>query len=230
MFHVEHLPPIARIDDPFMTAPDAVLVSSVLSEVGIDLPPSGVERLVAHAAEMLRWNGAIRLTAITDPVEVAVKHIADSLLLLKMDEFEGETLDAGSGPGYPGIPLAIARPHSRFTLVETTGKKCSFLSRVVSQLGLANVEVRNARLDPKSPLSIGPFDQIVSRATFPPREALSLLPPYLASGGRFFLMTGSFEAGAETPPGLHFDEYRTFDLPREMGRRVVAAYRSERPA
>ncbi len=73
----------------------------------ISVPHGAVGKLLRHAGEMLLWNRAIRLTAITTPEDVAIKHILDSLLLLDFAPFPGRTLDFGSGAGYPGIPLAI---------------------------------------------------------------------------------------------------------------------------
>ena len=110
------------------------LLREVLAEAGIPAFPGAVSLLALHANEMLRWNRSIRLTAITDPVEVAVKHVADSLLLLRFAPFPGRILDFGSGAGYPGIPLALYLPGARVTVLEASVKKCAFLSRVRGML------------------------------------------------------------------------------------------------
>lgn len=206
----------ATLDVPFLR--------NVLAGAGIVLPEGGLEKLVSHAAELARWNRAIRLTAITDPVEVAVKHILDSLLLLEFAPYAGRTLDAGSGAGYPGIPLAVALPGCRFVLLDATAKKCAFLSHVCRRIGLANVEVVRGRVATRPALSIGRFEQVVSRATFPPREALRLLAPYVVPGGRLLVMTGPETETEEPPPGMLAGRRRRFDLPFGLGTREIREF------
>lgn len=214
-------------------APDAPYLERVLADAGIALPDGGAGKLVLHASELLRWNRAVRLTAITGPVDVAVKHVLDSLLLLKFAPYPGRTLDAGSGAGYPGIPLAVALPESRFVLLDSTAKKCAFLSHVLRRLDLANAEVVRGRIAKGAPLPIGRFDQVVSRATFPPPDALRLLAPYLLPGGRLLLMTGPAVAEGDGPPPLHPGRRMRFELPFGMGAREIREYHAgkvqERP-
>jgi 16S rRNA (guanine527-N7)-methyltransferase len=212
-------------------------MSALLTGAGISLPAGAAEKLVLHAGEMLRWNRSIRLTAITAPEEVAVKHILDSLLLLSFSPFPGRTLDFGSGAGYPGIPLAIALPDARVVLAESSGKKCAFLSHACAALSLRNAEVVRCRLEARNLLPLGRFEQIVTRATLPPVEAAGLLVPYLLPGGRLLLMTGPGERTTKTckrnasagapagdeglPPGAIAGRRMSFALPCEMGRREI---------
>lgn len=209
--------------EPAVPSPDEL--SRLCTEAGLSIPPGAGEKLVAHAAEMLRWNRAIRLTAITDPEEIAVKHILDSLLLLHFLPFPGRVLDFGSGAGYPGIPLAIVLPDTEIVLLEASGKKSSFLLEVVRVLSLANVRVLNERLGKRPVPGLGLFEQIATRATLPPAEAFSLLHPLLCSAGRLFLMTGPAakeEANTIPFPGGRFSERRvSFSLPRGMGARRI---------
>lgn len=213
-----------------MAVLDARMLSEVLGEAGILVPEGAVEKLVRHAAEMLRWNRSIRLTAITEPREVAVKHILDSLFLLRFSPFPGRTLDFGSGAGYPGIPLAVALPDSRLVLLEASGKKCAFLSRIRALLDLPNVLVVRGRLDDRTPLPLGRFEQIVTRATLPPAGAAALLAPLLSPGGRLLLMTGPGPGkspagdpspGDGSPGGLRPARIDRFDLPHGMGAREI---------
>lgn len=205
-------------------------LSALLSEVGISLPAGAASLLVRHAEEMLRWNRSIRLTAITAPEEVAVKHLLDSLLLLSFAPFPGRTLDFGSGAGYPGIPLAAALPDAHVVLLESSAKKCAFLSHTCTLLGLRNAEVVRGRLEPRRPLPLGRFEQIVTRATLSPQEAAKILVPYLLPGGRLLLMTGPGEtvrrptrgrAVEELPPGARHGRRLPFTLPHGMGVREI---------
>jgi 16S rRNA (guanine527-N7)-methyltransferase len=198
------------------------LLREVLAEAGIPAFPGAAELLALHANEMLRWNRSIRLTAITDPVEVAVKHVADSLLLLRFAPFPGRVLDFGSGAGYPGIPLALYLPGARVTLLEASEKKCAFLSRVRGMLQLPNVDVAQGRAEKRKKLPLPPHDHIVTRATASAGEVIPLLSPYLADGGRFLLMMGP-GARVGVPADLPGTVTRRerFHLPREMGERSI---------
>ncbi len=201
--------------------PDPGTIREFLQEAGIDSPEGAVHGLAAHAAEMLRWNRSVRLTAIVDPAEVAVKHVVDSLLLLRFGPFPGRMMDFGSGAGYPGIPLALYLPGTRIVLVESSAKKCAFLSRVRGMLRLENVEVVHGTVSARERLPIRSFDDIVTRATAPPGKVVPLLSPYLAQGGRMLLMTGPGVEGVETTPGTVIRRER-FRLPRGMGEREIA--------
>ena len=169
---------------------------------------------------MLRWNRSIRLTAIVDPVEVAVKHIVDSLELLRFAPFFGRMLDFGSGAGYPGIPLALYLPGTRVVLLEASEKKCAFLSRVRGMLRLENVTVVHGRASKRETLPIGRFDDIVTRATAQPAEVVPLLSPYLAEGGRMLFMAGPGGGSAAEIPGT-VTRVERFRLPRGMGDREI---------
>lgn len=200
------------------------LVREVLAEAEIPVFPGAAEQLAVHANEMLRWNRSIRLTAITDPVEVAVKHVVDSLLLLRFAPFPGRILDFGSGAGYPGIPLALYLPGSRVTVLEASVKKCAFLLRARGMLRLSNVEVVQGRAEERTRLPLGMQDHIVTRATAAAGEVIPLLSPYLADGGRFLFMTGPgrrMGAPGEIPGTVIRREQ--FRLPRGMGEREILA-------
>jgi len=204
-------------------------LSALLAGAGIEVPPGAVSVLVRHAEEMLRWNRSIRLTAITEPEEVAVKHILDSLLLLSFAPFPGRTLDFGSGAGYPGIPLAAALPDARVVLLESSAKKCAFLSHACALLGLRNAGVFLGRLEQRHPLPIGRFENIVTRATLSPPEAARLLVPFLLPGGRLLLMSGpggSDRPGRQRgekkiPQGSRHGRRLPFTLPLGMGAREI---------
>lgn len=211
--------------------PDAGLLERRIREASLSVPPGAPAALALHAREMLRWNRSIRLTAITDPGEVAVKHVLDSLLLLRMGPFSGRILDAGSGGGYPGIPLAVCLPDCEVLLAEASGKKCAFLSRVRGLLSLRNVRVLHGRVERQGGLPLPPCDTVVSRATFPPAGAFPVLSPHLAPGGRLLLMTGPGNPGtdeeegpvaaAAASEGLVPGRTARIELPEGMGARLL---------
>lgn len=203
-----------------LRGPDAGTIRELLQEAGIASPDAAVAGLAAHAAEMLRWNRAVRLTAIVDPVEVAVKHVVDSLLLLRFGPFPGRLMDFGSGAGYPGIPLALYLPGTRIVLVESSARKCAFLSSVRAALRLENVKVCHGTVSAGEMLPLRQFDDIVTRATAPPAKVVPLLSPYLSEGGRMLLMLGPGGGSRGKIPGTVTRTER-FRLPREMGEREI---------
>ncbi len=231
MFHVEQETPEegSSTVGPDIPAPSVDFLAGLIAGAGLSVPAGAVEKLVSHAREVIRWNRSIRLTAITSPDEVAVKHILDSLLLLAFSPFPGRILDFGSGAGYPGIPLAIALPGTRIVLLESSGKKCAFLSHARRMLSLPNTEVVQGRLAARSPIAaIGRFEHIVTRATLPGEEAVPLLLPYLVPGGRILLMCGVGkgkrervgEKGSSRKGHVPARSVR-FDLPLRMGSREI---------
>ena len=112
---------------------------------------------------LLEWNEKFNLTAITDLDEIEEKHFIDSLYLDKYVELENKSLlDVGSGAGFPGIPLAIAHPNLRVTLLESNGKKVSFLKEVVKDLKINNVDIIQGRVEELNKRES--FDIVTARA------------------------------------------------------------------
>lgn len=222
-----------RVSPPTdIPVPSSDFLAGLIAGAGLSVPLPAVEKLVDHAREMLRWNRSIRLTAITEPADVAVKHILDSLLLLHFAPFPGRILDFGSGAGYPGIPLAVVLPGSRFLLLESSGKKCAFLSHTLRRLSLANAEVVQARLETNRRLPIGTFEHIVTRATLPAEKAVTVLRPYLAAAGRVLLMKGPGKGRKKSrgeegffPPEDARERTVRFELPLRMGSREIGEIR-----
>ena len=114
------------------------------ARLGLALDALQVERLLALAAELRRWNRSYNLTAVDAPAEVLTHHLLDSLAA--HDVLAGERIaDVGTGAGFPGLPLAIVHPARQFLLIDSAGKKLRFIAHVARQLGLANVMTRHAR-------------------------------------------------------------------------------------
>lgn len=140
----------------------------------LDLPAALAAPLLAYLALLARWNATYNLTAIRDPREMVAKHLLDSLAMQPFVRDLRTLADLGTGPGLPGIPLAIATPALEVTLVESNGKKARFLREAARQLGLGNVRVAESRIEAFRPGT--PFDAITARA-------LATLPLILQLGG-----------------------------------------------
>jgi len=128
---------------------------------GCAFSPSQETAMFAFLELLQRWNRAYNLTAVKDPLEMIVRHVLDSLSVLPWVTGE-RMLDAGTGAGLPGVPLAIARPGIEATLLDSAGKKIRFLNQVRRELGLDNIVPVQARLE--SLTLEAPCDIIISRA------------------------------------------------------------------
>ena len=156
--------------------------------------------LLEYLALLLRWNRAYNLTAIRDPDEMVVRHLLDSLAMQPYVQ-PGALADLGTGPGLPGIPLAIARADVQVTLVESNGKKARFLREAVRQLKLGNARVAEARAEAVD--EPGAYAQITARAMDTLAGILEVGGHLLAPGGRLLAMKGvnPVEEIAALPPG-----------------------------
>ncbi|WP_277269768.1 16S rRNA (guanine(527)-N(7))-methyltransferase RsmG, partial [Pantoea septica] len=135
-------------------------LASLLKAAGISLSDQQKEQLVAYVGLLDKWNKAYNLTSVRDPQQMLVRHILDSIVVaphLKGERF----IDVGTGPGLPGIPLAIVLPQAHFTLLDSLGKRVRFLRQVQHELGLPNITPVQSRVEtfPSEP----PFDGVISR-------------------------------------------------------------------
>ena len=155
--------------------------------VELGLPPDPLaDRLLAYLALLSQWNRAYNLTAIRDPEEMLTKHLLDSLSI--HPHVQGSLADIGTGPGLPGIPLALALPGLQVSLVETAGKKARFLREAVRHLGLEGVRVHDARAQDVP--ETGQHDCLAARAFGTLGEILAAGGHLLKSGGRLLAMKG----------------------------------------
>ena len=156
-------------------------------KIGITVSEEQSELLIQYLELLIKWNKAYNLTAIRDPEEMFIKHIIDSLSIAPF--IQGESiLDVGTGPGLPGIPMAIMFPSKRFSLLDSNGKKTRFLVQAKLSLALLNVEVFNVRVEnlPNERL----FDQIMSRAFTALDNMVFLCKHLLSPNGQFLAMKG----------------------------------------
>lgn len=140
------------------------------------------------------------LTAVTGRKRIVDVHFRDSLCLLAFEELgtAADICDIGSGAGFPGIPLAIALPGKKFTLIESNGKKCAFLDSTASRLVLKNASVLHARAEEAARTSLrDSFDLALARAVGPLPVVIEYALPLLRPGGKALLQRGARETGDE---------------------------------
>lgn len=173
-------------------------------EMGLRLDPIALERMARHAQVLLEWNRTTNLTAITDPVQVAVKHFLDAILPSAHIPMNGQLLDIGTGGGFPGIPLKILRPDQPMTLIDGARKKINFVKYVIRHLGLENIEALQVRAELLCGHSEnqGRFAAIVCRAVSDLSAMARLALPLLAPRGKLFLFQGPSDAPRRTDGGV----------------------------
>jgi len=169
--------------------------------LGLTLPEGAEAKLLAYLALLDKWNRVYNLTAVRDTERMVSHHLLDSLAAAPF--FPGETvLDVGSGGGLPGIPLAIARPDLRVTLIDSIAKKTAFLVQAKAELGLKNLHVITGRAEDFRPET--GFDVVTSRAFSDLKEFVTLTRHLLKPGGRWLAMKGLYphEEIAVLPAGV----------------------------
>ncbi|MDE1894966.1 MAG: 16S rRNA (guanine(527)-N(7))-methyltransferase RsmG [Pseudomonadota bacterium] len=170
-----------------------------IAELGLALPAGAVPRLLDYQALLQRWNAAYNLTAVREPMEMVTRHLLDSLAIVPF--VRGASLvDLGTGPGLPGIVLAIAAPGRETLLVDSNGKKVRFLREAIRALKLDGVRAVQSRVEDVE----GRFDCVTARAFASLADMLGWGGHLLAPDGVWLAMKGKRpdDELAGIPPGF----------------------------
>ncbi|MFO7529020.1 MAG: 16S rRNA (guanine(527)-N(7))-methyltransferase RsmG [Marinobacter sp.] len=189
-----------------------------LAEMNLSLTDGQQQRLLAFLALLNKWNKAYNLTAVRDERVMVSRQLLDSLSILPWVTTE-HLLDVGAGGGLPGIPLAIALPDKRFTLLDSNGKKTRFLNQCVLELGLTNVDVIHGRAEDCQPEQ--PYTQISSRAFTALENLVIWCGSLLDNEGEFLAMKGQFpdDEVAALPAGWQVKSSHSLKVPGADGER-----------
>ncbi|MBR5453860.1 MAG: 16S rRNA (guanine(527)-N(7))-methyltransferase RsmG [Clostridia bacterium] len=169
-----------------------VLINA-LRQNGLELFCEGdLPRLFSEFAdEVITVNKSMNLTAITDPLGFAVRHIADSLTVSRFIPQNASVIDVGCGAGFPSVPLAIARPDIKITALDSTAKRIAFIASSAEKLGIKNITAVAARAEDAARGELrGSFDCAVSRAVARLNILSELCIPFIKAGGIFAAMKG----------------------------------------
>ncbi|MFY0991619.1 16S rRNA (guanine(527)-N(7))-methyltransferase RsmG [Halomonas sp. C05BenzN] len=190
-----------------------------LAALSVSVDDEQRRRLIGLLALLHKWNRAYNLTAVRTPDEMVTRHLLDSATVLPFVTGP-RLLDVGSGPGFPGLVLAILRPELAVTLLDSNGKKVRFQRQAVLELGLTNVTPVQARVEAFE----GHFDQVISRAFASLGDFVALSGHLLAPGGQWLAMKGPAvedELGG-LPEGVATIARHELTVPFESGsRRLV---------
>lgn len=160
----------------------------LIAQTPLKLTETQLQQCIAYVTLLDKWNSAYNLTSVRKPQEMLIKHVLDSLVVaphLKGDNF----IDVGTGPGLPGILLAIYYPEKHFTLLDSLGKRIRFLNQVKLQLDLQNVSPIQSRVEEHQPEQ--GYDGVISRAFASLNDMLSWCKHLPAVNGQFFAMKGA---------------------------------------
>ncbi|NUU67768.1 16S rRNA (guanine(527)-N(7))-methyltransferase RsmG [Enterobacteriaceae bacterium BIT-l23] len=202
-------------------------LEQLLAAAGIELPDHQKLQLVDYVGLLHKWNKAYNLTSVRDPKEMLVRHILDSIVV--EPHLQGARfIDVGTGPGLPGIPLAIVRPDAHFTLLDSLGKRVRFLRQVQHELGLENVTPVQSRVEewPAEP----PFDGVISRAFASLNDMVSWCHHLPGEEGAFYALKGvrPDDEISSLPASVSVQQVVKLDVPELDGERHLVIIRANK--
>ena len=171
---------------------DKDLFARVAEPFGVEVTPELTEKLGIYAALLVEWNEKMNLTAITDPVGIAVKHFADSLTAAKLlPAGKFYLIDVGTGAGFPGVPLALYRPDCQLTLLDSLNKRLTFLDTVCRETGI-DAKLIHARAEEggRNPALREKYDVACARAVANLPVLAEYCLPFVKVGGKFLALKG----------------------------------------
>jgi len=196
-------------------------LQNLIAQTSLQVSDQQVELLIQYVELLHKWNKAYNLTSVRDPQDMLIKHIMDSLMVGEV--LQGNTfIDVGTGPGLPGIPLAILYPERNFVLLDSLGKRITFLRQVVFQLKLTNVQPVKSRVEDYQ--GEEPFDGVLSRAFSSLNDMVSWCSHLITDEhGQFFALKGQYPTDelANLPENISLVSSHEIKVPELVGERHV---------
>lgn len=164
-------------------------LNSLLKQTALSIKDEQQEQLVELVILLDKWNKAYNLTSVRDPLEMLVKHILDSIVVSPY--LQGKLfIDVGTGPGLPGLPLAIINPEKSFFLLDSLGKRISFIRNAIRELGITNVTPILSRVEEYQPEIL--FDGVLSRAFASLKDMTDWCQHLVNEKGSFYALKGQY--------------------------------------
>lgn len=195
-----------------------------LTALGFDLPATVQARLLEYVALLAKWNAAYNLTAVRDPLAMIDRHLIDSLAILPFAR-GADLADIGSGPGIPGLVLALVKPYERVWLVDSNGKKARFMRECVRRFQLRECTVWEQRAE--SLKALPGFCQVISRAYAELSDFVASTRGLLAPDGRWLAMKGKHPDAeiARLPADVRVESSLPLHVPGADGERHLLTLR-----
>lgn len=190
----------------------------LIAQTELQVTEQQLDQLIGYVQLLHKWNKAYNLTSVRDPNEMLVKHIMDSIVVSQY--LDGERyIDVGTGPGLPGVPLAIMCPDKSFTLLDSLGKRIRFIRQVIHELKITNVTAVQSRVEEFDPGE--GFDAVLSRAFASMSDMVSWCHHLPKQGGQFFALKGQYnqEEAADLPDWCTVVEVKSLQVPDLDGER-----------
>lgn len=203
-------------------------LNGLLKQAGIVITDTQKNQLVQLVELLHKWNKAYNLTSVRDPDAMLVKHILDSLVV--SPHLHGERfIDVGTGPGLPGLPLAIINPDKQFVLLDSLGKRINFIRQVILELGLTNVTPVKSRVE-EYQADVG-FDAVLSRAFASLEDMLSWCHHLPSEQGCFLALKGQYPAQelAQLPANIRLVACHELRVPELEGERHLLEFKHIQP-
>ncbi|RUO76235.1 16S rRNA (guanine(527)-N(7))-methyltransferase RsmG [Idiomarina seosinensis] len=198
------------------------LIEQTRSDHLIALNDQQLDKLTALVEQLHKWNKAYNLTSVRDPKDMLSKHIVDSLVIAPY--LTGRTfIDVGTGPGLPGLPLAIAEPDKSFVLLDSLGKRIRFIRQVCHQLNIDNVTAVQSRVEDYRQQDFS-FDGVLSRAFASLNDMLSWCQHLPKADGKFYALKGQYPQQEldELSQQYKIDQIEKLQVPGVDGERHIA--------
>ncbi len=196
-------------------------LQNLIAKTSLQVSMKQVQLLIQYVELLNKWNKAYNLTSVRDPQDMLVKHIMDSLMV--GEALQGKSfIDVGTGPGLPGIPLAILYPERNFVLLDSLGKRITFLRQVVFQLKLTNVQPIKSRVEEYQDKA--PFDGVLSRAFSSLNDMVSWCSHLITEEhGQFLALKGQYPTDelANLPENISLVSSHEIKVPELVGERHV---------
>ena len=199
-------------------------LENLLAQAEIQLIDLQKDQLIQLVQLLHKWNKAYNLTSVRDPKEMLVKHILDSIVVSPY--LQGERfIDVGTGPGLPGLPLAIINPTKQFVLLDSLGKRISFIRNAVRELGLTNVEPVLSRVEEYQPEQ--KFDGVLSRAFASLKDMTDWCHHLPKENGYFYALKGIYHEDEvqELDKKFEVKDVITLNVPELVGERHLIVLR-----
>ncbi|MFQ1791559.1 16S rRNA (guanine(527)-N(7))-methyltransferase RsmG [Aeromonas veronii] len=203
-------------------------LNGLLMQAGIVITDTQKSQLVQLVELLHKWNKAYNLTSVRDPDAMLVKHILDSLVV--SPHLHGERfIDVGTGPGLPGLPLAIINPDKQFVLLDSLGKRINFIRQVIQELGLTNVTPVKSRVEEYQPEVR--FDGVLSRAFASLEDMLSWCHHLPSEQGCFLALKGQYpeQELAQLPANIRLVACHELRVPELEGERHLLEFKHIQP-